>query len=51
MISIAGHVALIVPHFAMRQPRPFDVSFNVYRGDGEWSSFFKDDAHALIKAP
>jgi proteasome lid subunit RPN8/RPN11 len=51
MISIAGHVALIVPDFAMRQPRPFDVSFNIYRGNGEWTSFYKDDALALIKAP
>jgi proteasome lid subunit RPN8/RPN11 len=50
MLSIAGHIALIVPNFAQFHPQPGDVSFNVYLGDGEWSSFYKSAAQALIKA-
>jgi proteasome lid subunit RPN8/RPN11 len=51
MIAIAGHVALIVPHFACGGVTPSDVSFNFYRGDQRWYSYFGPEASALIIAP
>jgi proteasome lid subunit RPN8/RPN11 len=48
MISFPGHVALIVPWFAQRNPQPRHVSFNVYQGDGRWLSFYERAADALI---
>lgn len=49
MISLAGHIALIVPRFACGNVRPKDLSFNVYLGGGRWVSYFYDDAASLIK--
>lgn len=49
MISLAGHIALIVPWFARGKVRPQDVSFNVYQGNGKWVSFFCDAASSMIK--
>lgn len=49
MISLAGHVALIVPNFAQGVVQPSDVSVNVYLGGGAWQSYFERDAAALIK--
>lgn len=51
MLSLPGHIALIAPYFARGQVAPFDVSFNVYRGAGQWFSCFGPDAAALIIAP
>lgn len=49
MISLAGHIALIVPNFAKGNVQPSDVSVNVYLGGGAWQSYFQRDAAALIK--
>ena len=49
MVSIAGHIALIVPRFAMDDVTPTDVSVNVYPGSRKWSSHFGPRAAALIK--
>lgn len=51
MVSIAGHVALIAPRFARGLVSPKDVSFNIYCGSGRWSSFYREQAAALIIAP
>lgn len=48
MISLAGHLALIVPWFARGKLQPVDVSVNVYLGGGAWKSHFRRDAAALI---
>jgi proteasome lid subunit RPN8/RPN11 len=48
MVSIIGHIALIVPRFAQGKPRPRDVSLNVYRGGGKWTSFYRRAAEALL---
>lgn len=48
MISLAGHVALIVPRFANGSVLPRDLSFNVYSGSGKWLSYFNDDAASRI---
>ncbi len=49
MISLAGHIALIVPRFACGKVMPRDLSFNVYLGAGKWVSYFHDAAASLIK--
>lgn len=49
MVSIAGHMALIVPGFAMSDVTPADVSVNVYLGAHNWVSHFGSQAAALIK--
>lgn len=49
MISLAGHVALIAPNFARAPVRPIDVSVNVYHGGGRWTSFYRNEASALVK--
>ena len=49
MISLPGHVALVVPHFALGDIRPVDVSVNVYLGKGRWKSYFRQGASTLIK--
>ena len=49
MISQAGHFALIVPRFARGRVEPRDVSVNVYLGSKQWVSYFKREAHELIR--
>lgn len=49
MISLAGHIALIVPNFARSPVMPKDVSFNVYQGGGRWCSHYRSDAASLIR--
>lgn len=48
MISLTGHVALIVPCFAQGRVAPADVSVNVYLGGGRWESHFEREAQARI---
>ena len=48
MISLAGHMALIVPRFAGGNVVPRDLSVNVYLGSGKWASRFREDAASLI---
>ncbi len=48
MISLAGHVAMIVPRFAQVRVLPVDVSVNVYLGGGRWESHFEREAQARI---
>jgi proteasome lid subunit RPN8/RPN11 len=49
MLSIAGHVALIVPRFAAIAVTPTDVSFNIYLGSGSWRSLYGSEAGDLIR--
>jgi proteasome lid subunit RPN8/RPN11 len=48
MISLAGHIALIVPRFTQGNVRPRDVSFNIYQGGGKWVSYFRKGAALRI---
>lgn len=48
IVSVAGHVALIVPHFAMRNPEPVDLGVHVFEGAGQWRSMFHQAAHKSI---
>jgi proteasome lid subunit RPN8/RPN11 len=38
MLPQAGHIALIVPHFARRSSTPEDVGVHRYEGDGRWAA-------------
>lgn len=49
MISIVGHLALIVPKFAMGDIDPIDVSVNIYLGDKRWRNLQGKAAAAFIK--
>lgn len=48
MISLPGHIALIVPRFARGNVKPRDLSFNVYLGCGKWISYFHENAASRI---
>ena len=48
IVSVAGHVALIVPYFAMRNPQPADLGVHVFEGAGRWRSMFHQTAHDSI---
>jgi proteasome lid subunit RPN8/RPN11 len=48
MVSVAGHVALIVPQFAMQDPTPADLGVHVFHGNGRWTSFFGEQARVAI---
>ena len=48
IVSIPGHVALIVPFFAMRGPEPVDLGVHVFEGAGQWRSMFNQAAHDAI---
>lgn len=48
MISISGHMALIVPRFAQGQVQTSDVSLNVYLGAKRWMNLHGKAAAAAI---
>lgn len=49
MIAQRGHVAIIVPGFAIGRPKPKEIGVDVYRGDRRWASYFGDDAADRVK--
>jgi proteasome lid subunit RPN8/RPN11 len=48
IVSLAGHVALIVPFFALRNPQPVDLGVHVFLGEGRWRSMFREQAGNAI---
>jgi len=48
IVSVAGHVALIVPYFSTRNPRPIDLGVHVFEGNGHWRSLFGQQAHDAL---
>jgi proteasome lid subunit RPN8/RPN11 len=48
IVSIPGHVALIVPFFALRNPQPVDLGVHIFSGGGRWLSIFNQAAHSAI---
>ena len=48
MVSQVGHLALIVPRYAIGRVKPSDLSVNVYLGSKQWASYFERDAQARI---
>jgi len=49
IVSVAGHVALIVPFFALRQPTPADLGVHRFLGEGRWLSMFESQAEAALR--
>lgn len=49
IVSLAGHVALIVPYFALRNPRPADLGVHQFLGNGRWQSLFGADAARALQ--
>lgn len=44
IVSVAGHIALILPRFAMGHVTPIDIGFHEFQGNGRWQSWFGSDA-------
>jgi hypothetical protein len=44
MVAQAGHVGIILPHFAAGRTRRRDVGYHVYRGDRTWVSHYGSKA-------
>ena len=49
IVSIAGHLALIVPNFAQGSPQPRNLGVHLFGGVGQWKSMFDAEAHAAIR--
>lgn len=49
MLAEAGHVGLIVPHFAQNAVRARDVGVHEYLGDGRWRSCLGRDAERRFR--
>lgn len=48
IVSLEGHVALIVPYFALRSPLPVDLGVHVFLGAGQWRSMFHEQAREAV---
>jgi proteasome lid subunit RPN8/RPN11 len=48
IVAVPGHVALIVPWFALRRPQPADLGVHVFLGGGRWESCFGDEARQAV---
>jgi len=49
IVSISGHVALIVPNFAVGLVRPEDLGMHEFLGKGCWESWFGTEAARNLK--
>ncbi|WPH19865.1 hypothetical protein [Variovorax paradoxus] len=49
IVSVAGHVALIVPNFAKGDPQPRDLGVHLFGGCGRWDSMFREQASQAIR--
>jgi proteasome lid subunit RPN8/RPN11 len=49
MLAQAGHIALIVPHFAQKTVRARDVGIHEYRGEGQWCSWVGSKAERRLR--
>jgi proteasome lid subunit RPN8/RPN11 len=48
MLAEAGHVALIIPHFAERDVRAREIGVHEYLGDGRWRSWLGREAERRV---
>lgn len=48
IVSVPGHIALIVPYFAIRNPQPIDLGIHLFEGAGQWRSMFRKAAYEAI---
>ena len=49
IVSLPGHVALIVPYFALRNPQPAELGVHQFLGGGRWRSLFGADAARALQ--
>ena len=49
MVAIPGHIALIVPKFALGAVRPSDLGAHVFGGTMRWTSHFGDDVASVLR--
>lgn len=49
MISLVGHIALIIPHYAIEIVSAGDVSVNVYQGSKKWDCFIGREAQHRLR--
>jgi proteasome lid subunit RPN8/RPN11 len=49
MVAKAGHVAVILPHFAQRDAAPERAGIHIYEGSRRWRSFFGADAARALQ--
>lgn len=49
IVSVAGHVALIVPNFAQGAPQPRDLGVHLFGGGGRWESVFREKAAEVVQ--
>jgi proteasome lid subunit RPN8/RPN11 len=49
IVAVKGHVALIVPYFALCSPEPADLGVHVFEGAGKWRSMFRRAAQDAIR--
>jgi proteasome lid subunit RPN8/RPN11 len=48
IVSIAGHVAVIVPDFAVHGTETKDLGVHLFLGNGRWESYFSDVAQDCV---
>ncbi|HEX5435579.1 MAG TPA: hypothetical protein VFW98_00360 [Gemmatimonadaceae bacterium] len=48
MIAVRGHIAVIVPDFARRQPALEDLGIYEYRGGHQWTNLSGPDAGRVV---
>lgn len=49
IVSVAGHVALIVPNFAQGAPQPRELGVHLFCGSGRWESVFREKAAEFVQ--
>lgn len=49
MVAVAGHIALIMPHFACDEVQPANVCMYVYQGNHRWTSYTGSDVEARLR--
>lgn len=48
IVAVPGHVALIVPWFALQRPQPVDLGVHVFLGGSRWQSYFDSEAGRAV---
>lgn len=49
MVALAGHIAFIVPRFALGHVRLRDLGMYVYEGNHNWAAYSGFDVEALVR--
>lgn len=49
MVAKAGHVAVILPHFAQHEATPKHAGVHLYEGSRRWRNFVDDEAARVLR--